>query len=266
MVKKRGDTLIEVSLAIGIFSLVAIAVVAVVSGSTSAAQSALEVTITREEIDAQAEALRFIHTSYIAGGSSNLAGNDKYARLWNNIVEDAIDLTILSDDDKQEVLNYNPSECGSIYNSDKEGNNYLNRHGAFVVNTRSLGLDYDKSNKIFVDASGNEVSLGNIIVRPSIDEGVGLFRQAATYPRIIYGNVDSGSLLDDADGSAFINAVEGIFVIAVKDADSTTVVGSGKQAAYYDFYIRTCWFEPGAERPSTISTVIRLQDPSVIRY
>ena len=117
MVIKRGDTLIEVALAIGIFSMVAIAVVSVVSGSTSSAQSALELTITREEIDAQAEAIRFIHTSYIAGGRSNASGNDKYEKLWNNIVSKAIDP---SDPNQQQiaeaVLSYNPSECQSIYN------------------------------------------------------------------------------------------------------------------------------------------------------
>ena len=61
---KKGDTLIEVLLAVGIFSMIAISVVAVMSGGTSSAQTALETTLTREEIDAQAEALRYIHDSY----------------------------------------------------------------------------------------------------------------------------------------------------------------------------------------------------------
>ena len=65
-VSKRGDTLIEVMLAVGIFSMVAVAVVAVMSGGTSSAQTALETTLAREEINTQAEALRFIQSSYIA--------------------------------------------------------------------------------------------------------------------------------------------------------------------------------------------------------
>ena len=44
-VGKRGDTLIEVMLAVGIFSMVAVAVVAVMSGGTSSAQTALETTL-----------------------------------------------------------------------------------------------------------------------------------------------------------------------------------------------------------------------------
>ena len=248
MVNKRGDTLIEVALAIGIFSLVAVAVVAVVSGSTSAAQSALEITITREEIDAQAEALRFIHTSYIAGGSSNLSGDDKYVQLWEKITENAIDPS--EDISAAELaLNYNPSECQSIYNSE-----YLRSQGAFVIDTHNLGAEYDKLEGASID---------NIVISSKNSNGSRLFSAATTYPRMVYGGNDA--LLDHANGT--ISAVEGIFVVAVRDAGNTTVVGaSGTRSAYYDFYIRTCWFAPGSERPSTISTVIRLQDPEVVTF
>ena len=71
MRKKEGDTLVEVSIAIGIFSMVAIAAVAVMSGSASSAQTALETTLAREEIDVQAEAPRFIHSAYLSETGSN---------------------------------------------------------------------------------------------------------------------------------------------------------------------------------------------------
>ena len=51
---KKGDTLVEVTLAIGIFSMIAIAVASVMSGGTASAQLALETTLAREEIDTQA--------------------------------------------------------------------------------------------------------------------------------------------------------------------------------------------------------------------
>ena len=58
---------------------------------------------------------------------------------------------------------------------------------------------------------------------------------------------------------------EGIYVMAVKDADSTNLVNeSGNKSAFYDFYIRTCWYGTDAKEPSTISTVIRLYDPDAI--
>ena len=76
---KKGDTLIEVTLAVGIFSMVAVAVVAVMSNGTAGAQTSLETTLTREQIDAQAEALRFIHSAYI----SDMEGLDgRYSKLW----------------------------------------------------------------------------------------------------------------------------------------------------------------------------------------
>ena len=89
-VGKRGDTLIEVMLAVGIFSMVAVAVVAVMSGGTSSAQTALETTLTREAIDAQAEALRFIQSSYIA--EKDNTADASYAKLWRAITGNALDI------------------------------------------------------------------------------------------------------------------------------------------------------------------------------
>ena len=85
--KKKGDTLVEVAFAIGVFSLVSITVVSVISASTSATQAALETTLTREDIDGQAEALRFIHDSYINGIQSERKGDNKYEELWGEITK-----------------------------------------------------------------------------------------------------------------------------------------------------------------------------------
>lgn len=63
---QRGDTLIEVLFAVTIFSLVAVGGLAIMSQGTTTSQRALEITLVRQEIDAQAEALRFMHDSYVA--------------------------------------------------------------------------------------------------------------------------------------------------------------------------------------------------------
>ena len=64
-------------------------------------------------------------------------------------------------------------------------------------------------------------------------------------------------------------AAEGIYIIAIKDPNSTTIIGSestdNKEAAYFDFYIRTCWYGTGDQNPSTISTVMRLYDPDAVK-
>lgn len=63
---QRGDTLIEVLLAITIFAMVAVASVTIMNRGAAAAQQSLEITLVRQQIDAQAEAIRYIHQAYIA--------------------------------------------------------------------------------------------------------------------------------------------------------------------------------------------------------
>jgi len=255
---KRGDTLIEVALAIGIFSMVAIAVVSVMSGSMSSAQSALELTLTREEMDAQAEALRFIQTSYIASGDTNLGNNTKYAQLWHAITDRAKEPTA-------DILKFHPTSCTSLYS----GSN-LNKQGAFVINTRNLGYNIGNSGYVASDA----VNIDDIIIKPKQDSR-GIFSPAATFPRLVFkkkdkvngGFIDDNTLLD-RDNTSKLTAVEGIYVVPVRDNYTTTIVDGGEiddaVSAYYDFYIRTCWFATGATRPSTISTVVRLYNPDAI--
>ncbi len=64
--KERGDTLIEVLFAISVFSFVVVGSLAIMNQGTAASQRSLEITLVRQQIDAQAETLRFIHDSYVA--------------------------------------------------------------------------------------------------------------------------------------------------------------------------------------------------------
>ena len=89
--------------------MVAIAIVAVKSGGTSSSQTALETTLAREEIDAQAEALRFIHSAYLA---DEYSGNATYANLWGEITGNAIEIGQNGID--ASVLQYNPTTCEDI--------------------------------------------------------------------------------------------------------------------------------------------------------
>ncbi len=226
---KIGDTLIEVTLAVGIFSMVAVAVVSVVSGSTSNAQIALETTVTREQIDSQAEAIRFIHDSYVSSRDGK-SSDKEYIDLWHAVVENA-------NSSNAGVLEYNPSTCNELYS----GENSIFTQKGFIIDINHLNVVSAVNNqKVFVPAS--------------------------TYPRLVYK--ESGDdLLDDSEKTALTMA-EGLFVIAVKDNSSTNIVidenHSQRISAYYDFYIRSCWYGPGADRPSTISTVIRLYDPDAL--
>ncbi len=277
MIKLKGDTLIEVALAIGIFSMVAVAVVAVVSTSTSSAQSALEATVTREGIDAQAEALRFIQSSYLAGGQANLAGNEKYKSLWEAITARAITAGSAEQPIFDAALAFSPNTCASLYSEDNLDINNIYAQHAFIINTKNLGLSYEN-----VAATDIDAKTESIVVKAT--RGEKLFREAATYPRVLYDTNEAWSDVNDVtnivnnEKNIPILGVEGLYVVAVKDPCSTNIVsgqtggltncptGSGGTAAYYDFYIRSCWYGPGADRPSTISTVIRLYDPAAIQY
>lgn len=258
---KKGDTLIEVTLAVGIFSMVAIAIVSVMSGGISGAQTALETTLTREEVDAQAEALRFIHSSYVAAKSTS---NKELpiVKLWENITKNAIDfesknwtskeaqerVTVFAPTTDKDDPNNHFTSCKSLY--DTSANDF--NANMFIINTRKLGSD-----------------IGNAYVSHNSSQ----FQEASTYPRLIFGgtseiNQENTDLTYSGTSTSLYRA-EGIYIIAVRDYgttaiannDPTEVSATKDKSAFYDFYIRTCWYSNDAEEPSTISTVIRLYDP-----
>lgn len=68
---QTGDTLIEVLFAITIFAMVAVGSLAIMNQGTAAAQHSLEITLVRQQIDAQAEAIRYIHQAYVEAFQSN---------------------------------------------------------------------------------------------------------------------------------------------------------------------------------------------------
>ena len=237
---KKGDTLIEVLLAVGIFSMIAISVVAVMSGGTSSAQTALETTLAREEIDAQAEALRYIHDSYINDKNSDKSDLSTVA-LWRKIINQDNVYVPSGDKDDEELLKYNPTTCPTSA-SELPAN-------AFILDTRALNL------------------LGAAAYK-SVKDDANVFAPATTFPRLIFGAGSENSLIE-GDTSTALSRAEGIYIIAVADRDTTTVLGiDGEKVqtdspAFFDFYIRTCWYGTDAETPSTISTVIRLHNPDV---
>lgn len=57
----RGDTIIELVLAFAIFSLAAVTTIAVLNNGIAVTQRSLEDTLVRQQIDSQAEMLRYVH-------------------------------------------------------------------------------------------------------------------------------------------------------------------------------------------------------------
>ncbi len=72
---ERGDTIIEVLFAITVFSLVVVSGLSLMNQGTAASQRSLELTLVRQEVDSQAEVLRFMHDSYVESYYSGVSFN-----------------------------------------------------------------------------------------------------------------------------------------------------------------------------------------------
>ena len=240
--KKKGDTLVEVMFAIGIFSLVAIAITSLMMSGSSSMQTSLETTMARNEIDAQAEALRFLHQAYLAEKAEGIPiSEQKYKSVW-----DRIDTWAEAKKNRRTtaLLDYHPLTCEELYNTGSGASSLFNQN-AFIVNTMALG------------------NTGTEMLFSVNDTGSStLFRQADVYPRVYYGASNSLTSRNYA-----FQGAEGVYIVPVKDPGSTTLSENkhtnATRQAYYDFYIRSCWYGYGKKTPTTISTLIRLYDPNV---
>jgi type II secretory pathway pseudopilin PulG len=69
---QRGDTIIEVMFAVAVFAMVAVGCLSIMNQGTATAQRSLEVTLVRQQMDAQAETLRYMHQAYVASYDKNI--------------------------------------------------------------------------------------------------------------------------------------------------------------------------------------------------
>lgn len=225
----RGDTLIEVMFAVAVFGMVAVGSIGIMNRGLHTTQTALEVTMARQEIDAQAEALRFVHDAFV---SSTPDSSDAYTELWQEIKSRAYTTSELTNNNPNFFSDYNNQSC-DVAMQDLPDKSFLINPDSFT--SSSLVSD---------------MLLTNI-------------QPAATYPRIL--RTDNNNPLSDATPSPSSGttlatrqvAAEGIWVTAVQ-SDAGIDCGNGDvRPDFYDFYIRTCWDNPSGTS-STISSTIRL--------
>ncbi len=76
---KRGDTIIEVVMAVAVFSFVAIGAMTVMNNGLAMAQRSLEITLVRQQIDSQAEMLRFVHSK------ARSDKDEQYIAIWDSL-------------------------------------------------------------------------------------------------------------------------------------------------------------------------------------
>lgn len=71
---ENGDTIIEVIFAVVIFALVAVSSLTIMNQGMATAERALEVTLVRQQMDAQAEALRYVRDSQLVANPGSASG------------------------------------------------------------------------------------------------------------------------------------------------------------------------------------------------
>ena len=77
-----GDTIVEVLFAVVVFALVAVGSMAIMNQGTATAERSLEITLVRQQMDAQAEAIRYIHEAYVASFQNNGSAPTGTAAEW----------------------------------------------------------------------------------------------------------------------------------------------------------------------------------------
>ena len=274
----HGDTLIEVMFSVTVFALVIVVSINLMNGGINTAQKTLEVTMTRNEIDAQAEAIRFIHNSYLA--ERELASsNHQFYELWRTIVDtNAITPSSFSADYLGEYRTVN--SCSDLYGEGGTFNptRYVGRTNSFILNTRLIqprignSTQYQYGDSV-AGAIDYEDLLNSIIVSGTTGAG-GKLQPANLYPRIIYSRLGTGDI-DDSHSSAAgysslkeseqyleVSRAEGIWLTAVRGGDNAEDVD--REPEYYDFYIQSCWHSIGKNTPTSIVTIVRLYNPEVI--
>jgi prepilin-type N-terminal cleavage/methylation domain-containing protein len=263
LASRRGDTLIEVLFAITIFALVAVTAVNLMNGGIYTAQKSLEITMARNEIDAQAEALRYIQNSYLAE-REHAGGIKQFQKLWSTLTNPSVAKKPTTE--LAQSFN-NMKNCSEAYNGTGSRPGLFNL-GAFVLNTRML--QPENAGSVYNGDLQYKDLLNEMIVGAKDAGDKYRLRPAEVYPRIIYsiwGNLSvydpnsSSSYLKEAEMYRKIAVSEGIWIIPVAGG---TVDSATKQPEYYDFHIRTCWHSVGRVVPSTIGTIVRLYNPEVI--
>ncbi len=255
--KRHGDTLAEVSICVGIFAMVLIGAIVLINLSMNTAQASLETTIARSEIDTQAEALRFIHEAYSAQRNLDRS-SQQYVDLWKSITTDYVNTP-------EQIPEFNNlSSCDFAYDELADASKNLK---AFILNPRLLSPTFavnpENLSKILLEYNGNT------------------FGPTSIFPQILYRNtIDSTALYENLSGinlsanttnDILVSRAEGIWVMVacgdnVDNCDSSITDKNDPKStppSYYDFYIRSCWNPAGRNRPTTISTSIRLYNPDV---
>ena len=275
-VVKHGDTIIEVVFAFMVFATVSVASISIMNSGLNQAQRSLEITMARNEIDAQAEAIRFIHNSFAA--EREFPEEEKqFTALWERIAGNHAADAVLTEEGRPYQDNNFYNTCEEAYEKQVTDTvNVSNAVAPYVINPRLLQPKSIAAN----NTEYNELLGKMIISRNATSSASGGKRIMGTtdlYPRLTYTTLkfsreltdDTSAIRDSTSEDTLVESklfrevysAEGIWVFSVKGDTNGTL---SKKPQFYDFYIRTCWQSVGTRAPSTINTLVRLYNPEVI--
>ncbi|MBQ3352587.1 hypothetical protein IJG91_02955 [Candidatus Saccharibacteria bacterium] len=263
---KKGDTLVEVAFAIAIFALVSLICINVMNAGLNSAQNSLEASMARNEIDAQAEAIRFVHNAFTLE-REEVIENQQYRDLWDKLSRDSNSgVSGGMANEATSLPELSVSACSEIYDKNSPKSIFKNDLTAFVMNTRMIDPEDQTFNNGVKD-------LNKIIVSTRNLDADNIFTETPLYPRLLFADNVSGSNISDTNSDAelaesseyrYLARAEGIWVIAIKDETKSSQNGGQLIPEFFDFHIRTCWYGPGGTRPNTIGTIVRLYNPELI--
>ncbi len=225
----RGDTIIEVLFAITIFSLLVVGSLSIMNQGSAIAQRSLEISLVRNEIDAQAETLRFLNASYVAAYQPGAVPD----------------------------LGSPAGEWHSLSNGSNIGRELVQEaSSATAIAGRTCPDDGDNGGGKFFLMNTKQAMIKGDMSRAGLPYPADIysFKKAATFAQVGYVN-DPADSLPNVDNTI----TGGIWIEAVRP--NIDLVNNQNNATYIDFYIRACWDSIGQSAPMTIGTIVRLYEP-----
>lgn len=173
----KGDTLIEVIIAITLFGLIAVGAINVMVQGVYATQRALEITLVRQEIDAQTATIRFLHNAYVASYKSGIIPAESTpSGQWFKMMEYVRTSNLLA-----------ASEFGS-----KTTSCSATPKGSFIMNTRQAKVITTSQNLIqaTLTSKTNYDNTNNLI------SSEGLWIEAIRSPDAVGGSFSAAGYVD----------------------------------------------------------------------
>lgn len=247
--RQRGDTIIEVILAVTVFSVVAVGGIGVMNQGVATAQRSLEIGLVRAQIDAQADALRYIHSTYVSSlGTVNPGAKDIWdAVASNRAVAGAQDFKETSDGRRCQLV---VSSARAPAKSASDGRTFaIDIRKVDGRNTRNIAATTNPNPVLLFDASVASSS-DSVPISSTTDNNAAEF--PITYAQVRYKELEDPNT---------VAVSHGIWIQAVYK-EGVNTGGAATSLGYYDFNIRACWLAPGQQAPITLGTVVRLYDPA----